>query len=138
MAFRILVSGASTLRRAGNILALEVVLKLANLLATLNPTLTLGFTALFSQLVQGGPVDEVVVLKLHITADGFQELLSRYVVTQVLVVLEFFPGGRVNERRDDLEEWPNIERRYDILAVLASKVWHYLQLMIRARPNRSG
>lgn len=121
MALRFLVFGASTLRRAGNILALEVVLKLANLFATLNPTLTLGFTALFSQLVQSGPVDEMVVLKLHITANGFQELLRRHVITQVLVVLELFPGGRVNERRDDLEEWPNIEGRYDTLAVLAIK-----------------
>lgn len=127
MALRFLVFGASTLRRAGNILALEVVLKLANLLATLNPTLTLGFTALFSQLVQSGPVDKVVVLKLHITANGFQELLRRYMVTQVLVVLELFPGGRVNERRDDLEEWPNIEGGYDTLAVFAiNKDWALL------------
>lgn len=91
------------------------------MLATLDPALKLSFTALLGQLVQGGPVDGVIVLKLDIAADGFQKLLSRHVLTQVLIVLELFPGGWVNERRDDLEKWPNIERRYDILAVLAIK-----------------
>ena len=95
------------LGQVGNVLALQVVLKLADLLATLNPAFTVRLTALFSQLVQSMPVGCMVVAEFDITTHGLHKLARRDVLTQVLVELELLSSIRVNQGCDQFEESPD-------------------------------
>lgn len=92
-----------------DVLALQVVLDLADLLATLDPAIAVGLVTLLRQLVQGGPVDGVIIAKFHITADRLHQMAGRHMLTQVLIELEFLPSLRVNKGCDQFEESPNDE-----------------------------
>lgn len=108
---------ALNLGHTRDIFALEVVLKLSNLFATLDPALAVGFTPLLGQLVKGGPVDGVVVFEFDLTTHGLHELAGRNVFAQVFVKLELLSGIWVDERRDQLEESPNEEGYCEVMKV---------------------
>lgn len=57
------------LRNRGYVLALEVILDLANLLATLDPPLPVSCSPVISQLVQRGPVACVIIFEFDITTN---------------------------------------------------------------------
>lgn len=101
------------LGHARDVLALEVVLKLADLLAALDPALTNHFASLFSQFVQSGPVDGVVVAELNVTTHRLHELTGRNMLAQVLIEFQLLTSLGVNEGRDQLEEARNDPRHYE-------------------------
>lgn len=101
------VRGTPSLGHARDILALEVILKFADLLATLDPALTVCLASLLSQLIQCRPVSRVVIAELNITADRLHKMTRRNMLAQILVEFELLPGLRVDEGCDQLEKAPN-------------------------------
>lgn len=110
------------LRQAGNILALQVVLELADLLTTLNPALTVSLTSLVSQLVQSRPVGCMVVAEFDITTHSLHELARWDVLTEVLIELELLSSIGVNQGCDQLEESPDDEGHYHRTLVICHKI----------------
>lgn len=104
MILRLFACGSLALGHARDVLSLEVVLELADLLATLDPALSNQLTALFGQFVQSGPVDGVVVAELNVTTHRLHELAGRNMLAQVLVELQLLTSLGVDERCDQLEE----------------------------------
>lgn len=100
------------LRQVGNVLALQVVLKLADLLATLNPAFAVRLTSLVSQLVQSGPVGCMVVAEFDITTHRLHKLARRDVLTQVLIEPELLVSVRINKGCDQFEESSDNEGHY--------------------------
>lgn len=92
-----------------DVLALQVVLDFANLLATLDPAVAVSFVTLPRQSVQGGPVNGVVIAEFHITTARLHQMAGRHMLTQILVELELLPSLRVNKGRDQFEESPHDE-----------------------------
>lgn len=101
---RLFTCGSLGLGHARDVFSLEVVLELADLLATLDPALANQLTTLFGQLIQSGPVDRVVVAELNITTHRLHELAGRNMLAQVLVELQLLTSLGVNEGCDQLEE----------------------------------
>jgi hypothetical protein len=97
------------LRQARDVFTLQVVLELADQLATLNPAFTVSLTALFSQLVQCRPIGCMIVAELDITTHRLHKMARRDVLTQVLIELELLSSIRVNQGCDQFEESPDDE-----------------------------
>lgn len=102
-----------SLRQARNVLALQVVLELADLLTILNPAFTVRLTSLVSQLVQSRPVGCMVVAEFDITTHSLHKLARRNMLTEVLIELELLSSIGVNQGCDQLEESPDDEGHYD-------------------------
>lgn len=100
--------------------ALQEVFRLADALASFNPSLLLFLAAQLCESVERGPVDRVVVLELHVTANRLHELLGGNMLAQIFVELELFASKRVDEGCDELEEAPDIER---CCKSIISKCW---------------
>ena len=120
-----------SLRQARNVLALQVVLKLADLLTTLNPAFTVSLTSLVSQLVQSRPVGCMVVAEFDITTHSLHKLARGDVLTQVRIELELLASIGVNQGCDQLEESPDDEGHYGRKLVTCHKiVWNMKSLTV--------
>lgn len=109
---RSLCLSVGSLRGRGYVLALQVVLNLTNLLATLDPPFAVSLAALISQLVQSGPVGRVIIFELNIASNRLQQLTGRNMLPQILVELELLTSQWVDKRCDHFEETPDQERNY--------------------------
>lgn len=127
------------LRQARDVLALQVVLELADLLTTLNPAFTVSLTSLVSQLVQSRPVGCMVVAEFDITTHSLHELARWDVLTEVLIELELLSSIGVNQGCDQLEESPDDEGHYDRELVTCHKIaWNMKSLTVNHQsPSKS-
>ena len=108
---RLLLSrGAFTLRQAVSGTALQVVLKLADPLACLDPAFPVLLLALLCQLVQRWPVERMVVSELNIASHGLHQMARRHMLAEIFVELHLLASDGIDEWGDQLEEAPDHER----------------------------
>jgi hypothetical protein len=69
--------------------------------------------SLFGQLIEGRPVNRVIIFEFEVPTHGLHELTRRDVLAQVFVELELLSGIGIDERCDQLEESPNNEGYYE-------------------------
>lgn len=108
---RLLLSrGAFTLRQAVSGTALQIVLKLTNPLACLDPAFPVFLLALLCQFVQCRPVERMVISELNIASHGLHQMARRYVLTEIFIELHLLASDGIDEWGDQLEEAPDHER----------------------------
>lgn len=101
-----------SLRQTGTVTTLQIVLVFANPLASLDPAFAVFLLSLLRQLVQGRPVQRMVISELDVASHGFHQMARRHMLTEILVELHLVPGDRIDERGDQLEETPDHEGYY--------------------------
>lgn len=82
----------------------------ANQLAALDPAFMICVPTELDQLVEGRPVDGVVIFEFNITANRLHELRWWDVFAKVFIELELFSRDRVDEWGYHFEEAPDHER----------------------------
>ena len=87
--------------------ASEIVLMFPNEFAPFDPSIAVFVPPFPRKFVECWPVNGVVIFELNISTSALQEMSRRYMLTEVLVELEFLPRYGVDEWRDQFEEAPN-------------------------------
>lgn len=98
---------------------------LANLLPRTLPTLPDLPPSLVRQCVQCGPIDPVLILKLHVPTVDLHQLLRRHDLPHIDIELHLLSRQRINKRVDQLEEPPHDPRH-----ILHASVAEPLRVMI--------
>lgn len=132
---------AFSLRKAGTTTTLQVVLMFANPLASLDPAFAVFLLSLLRQLVQGRPIERMVISELDVASYRFHQMARRHMLTEIFVELHLVPGDGIYERGDQLEETPDHEGHYfrsGSIRVQGTKNSNDSPLITNARPILSG